>query len=517
MRYQIQSLALSVQRRGGVRWSRIEGWALGPAPPPPPPPPPSGTITPSLRVSYVPEGGGARTSVYAAADGSTTLNVTVPALLFFDATGTRCSATAVDEIDAWWRLRYRMSYDEAPGTWPISGMPSHYDEGEPIFGKVIETAGTKTFQLTVKNSNGTIAVRTITVVASNPPAPTVIELAAGSWPSWVDGTHYALRGDGNYLSFGDMEFAGHRDIIVSKIGAGADPQVSGFTPDNRDALALGAVQAPSRNIRLVDIDVSRYFNGSMGPQFCGIVRGRARTYEASAYDYLYEHGALSDVQRANLRFPRGVFLWKTGDLRCALLNQYVMISAFRELVMQGVRVIKDGPTGNHALRNSGFMHVYRHSQALATVSSASIVKHQAGNGQTAWVDDEDSVGTTTGARLWDHRPTSHLVMDMMLYHDVGSVIPDICVGAGAENNDVGYGHGVIQFCAFSNSRSAQNAWQSVAGLDVQVNGKAHSTRNIRLLDGTTYVTQSAGAYENNVPVDMRGPYLYETVDTRPVI
>lgn len=506
MRWQVNGIVLAIMASGAF-WS-----AAGASPPPPS----SGTISTVLRVSHVPDGS-ARQSTYAAADGSTVITGTAPLLLFFDAADTRCSATAPDEISAWWDLQYRLSYGYGAGqTWPISGKPYHYDDGEPLFGRVIEDAGTYTMSLAVKNQSGSVDIRPFTVIATAPPAPVIIEPSAGAWPAWVSGTHYALRAGGNYLGFGDIRMAGHHDIIISKVGAGADPQVSGFDPDYRDIRDFTEAVAPSRNIRLMDIDVSRYYSGAMGPQFCAVIRGRARTYEGAAFDYTYEHDATTDARRANCRYPRGVFLWKTGELRCPFLNQYVMITALREFVMQGVSVVKDGPTGNHAVRNSGRDHVQRHDELYAIVSSASIVKTQAGNGTTPWTDDDDAVGTLTGARAWDRRPTSRLVFADLAYHTATSVIPDICVGAGAENNDVGYGHGVSELIAFSNSVSRRNEWQSVAGLDVQVNGRGHSTRNIRLADGT-YVTQSAGAYPNNLPGGFNGPYRYETANTRPVI
>lgn len=512
MRYQINGLSLSIRR--GIRWRQ-----LGAPPAPPPPPPPSSTITPVLKVSRVPDGA-ARQTVTVAADGTTTITGVAPMLLFLDARDTRCSATAADEVSAWWHLQYRLDYDETPGqTWPLTGKPYGYDEGEPIFGRVIESPDTKTYVLSVKNPNGSISTRTLTFVATAPPEATIIEPSAGAWPTWVDEAHYALRGDVNYWSFGDIVMGGHRDIVISKIGSGADPIISGFNPDGRDIRDFTDVVDPTRNVRLVDIDVGRFYLGAMGPQFCGVVRGRVRTFDSAAFSYIYEHDATTDARRANLRIPRGVFLWKTGEMvpppaAGEYVPQYVMISMLRELVASGVDFWKNGGTGNHALRNTGKDHVISNSRLAAGVASASLVKHQAGNGVTPWTDSEDTVGTPTGTRAWEHRPAEFFVMRDMVYHRPGSVIPDICVGAGAENNDPGYGHGVIRFCAFSNSVAAGNLWQSFAGLDVQVNGQAHSTRNVRLADGT-YVTQSAGAYINNVPVEMRGPYLYETVNTRP--
>ena len=515
MRYQIQSLALLVQQNGGIRWTRKEGWTLGPAPPPPPPPPPppSSTITPSLRVSHVPDGS-ARQSTMVASDGSTVINGTVPLMLFFDAADSRCSSTATTDVEAWWNLRYQMNYGYGAGqNWSISGKPYSHDIGEPLFGRVIEAAGSYPMSLEIRNPSGGVRTLNFTVIATDPAPPTIIEVSAGAWPAWVSGTHYALRADGNYLSFGDIQMGGQRDIVISKVGTGADPLVSGFNPDNRDIRNVSEIVAPSRNIRLVDVDVDRYHSGAMGPQFCGAVRGRVRRYTGDAFDYWYEHEGTTTVRRSNIRYPRGVFLWKTGKLVCPPLDYYVLITTLREFVMQGVTVEKDGPTGNHAIRNKGRDHVHRHSAIYAIVASASLVKTQAGNGITPWTDSDDCAGTVEGTREWDHRPTSRLIFADMVFHTPTSVIPDICFGAGAENNEVGFGHGSSELIALSRSVSMENTWQAFAGLDVQMNGRGHSTRDVRLANGT-YVTQSAGAWVNNVPPGFNGPYLYETVDSR---
>lgn len=471
-------------------------------------------ITPSLRISHVPNGS-PRQSTYAAADGSTTITGTAPLLLFMDAGATRCVDTANDEISAWWDLGFYMNYGYGYGqTWGFYGEPYDYDYGEPLFARVVESSLTTTFQLEVWNADGYVETRQFTVIATEPPAPTIIEVAAGAWPTWVSGTHYALRAGGDYTAFGEMQMGGHYDIIVSKVGAGADPYITRFNPDSRSIAGTSTVLAPSRNIRLVDIDVGVYYNGAMGPQFCGCVRGRVRSFESDAFGYIYDNAANTEAERANTRIPRGLFLWKTGVMNPPSGSQYVMITSLRESAFQGVDFVKNGATGNHALRNYGRDLIYRHSRIYATVSSASLVKHQAGNGVDPWTDADDAVGSVTGPKTQEARPASRFVMSNMVYHTATSVIPDICVGAGAENNEIGYGHGSIELAAFSDSVSAENTWQSVADLDVQVNGRGHSTRNVRLQNGT-YVTQSAGAYVNNIPPGMNGPYRYETVNTRP--
>lgn len=451
----------------------------------------------------------------AALDGSTVITGPAPLLLFADAGGTRCSATAATETLAWWDLGHRIRYGYGTGqTWPISGADYSKDYGEPLFGRVVEDPGTYSMVYEVINSNGIIEQIPFTVIVTAQPAPTIIEVADGAWPAWTNGGHYALRAGANYSAFGTLPFAGHYDITISKVGEGADPIVGTVQLDSRNPTALATVENPSRNIRLVDIDVAELHCGAMGPQFCAAVRGRVRTYTAAAFSYVYDNNATTETQRANVRMPRGIFLWKTGELNCPSGDQYVMITTLREAVVEGVNIVKNGPTGNHALRNYGRDHVWRHNRLSTTVSSASLIKTQAGNGVVAWTDNEDTIGTVTGTKAFEHRPASRFVFANMVYHTPTSVIPDICVGAGAENNDPGYGHGVSEYIAFSDSVSAENTWQSVAALDTQVNGRAHSTRNVRLANGT-YVTQSAGAYEVNVPVEFRGPYRYETVNTRP--
>jgi hypothetical protein len=474
-----------------------------------------GDITPDLKVEYVDTNGNLQT-VTVATDGSTTISGIAPFLVHFDASGTRSThSSGNSESGAWWHLGYRINYDEnIGGTWPWYGASRDEDTGEPIFDRVFTTTGTKNVRLRIRDGAGNETTVSLSVVVSAPPAPTIIDPSAGSWPAFSSNSHYALVAGGNYTSFGELGCAGLHNVLFSKTGSGADPIIGTFAPETRDLST--SVLTPSANIRIQDIDCALFRTSIIGYRYCGAVRGRVRTFENGSFEWYYDNVATTANERENIRWPRGTFFWDIGEINPLSGAQYIMIAGFRVLCAHGVDFHKNQVVANHALRNFGLSHNYRHCRIRASVASASLVKHQAGRGTDLW-NDFDQVGTITGPKYRYEYPSSKFVMAQMVYHAPGSTIPDICVSAGAENADPDGPIGTIELAAFSDSVSAQDAWQLVAGLDTQMNGRILSTRNIRLNNGTgAYVTQSANSYITNVPPSFQGPYLYETVNTRPV-
>ena len=482
--------------------------------PPPDPDPDPSAITPSLVVEYVDTSGDLQSTTINP-DGSTVINAVAPFLMFLDASGTR-SVNRATEVDAWWYLGYRINYGEGlGGTWTFGGASRDEDTGEPIFGRAMTTVGSNLVRLKIKDGPTDEETISFTANISAPPTPTIIETSAGTWPTFTSGSHYQLRADGDYRSFGTLSCNGLHNILFSKVGSGADPRIARFAPENRGNST--AVLTPARNIRLLDIDCEEFYASIIGFRYCGVVRGRVRTWGNDAPNYYYDQPDCDTAgERENLRYPRGVFLWDCGELNPPSGSNYVMISAFRRLVMSGVDSNKTGVTGNHNLRNSGESCVYRHNRLRNSVASASIIKIQAGSGTTPW-GSGDQYGTITGSKERYAYPTTRIVHQSNVYHAAGSVLPDICVGAGPENNDPGGDLGAVELVSFTDSIGYHPTWQLVAGNDVQMNGKSLSTRNIRLNNGTGgYATQSAGSYPNNIPGGWNGPYLYETTNSRPV-
>lgn len=482
--------------------------------PDPDPDPEPSAITPNLVVEYVDTSGNLQSATINP-DGSTEINAVAPFLMFLDARGTR-SENRTTELAAWWYLGYRMNYGEdIGGTWTYGGASRDEDTGEPIFGRAMTNVGANVVSLKVKDGPTDEETISFTANLSAPPTPTIIEVSAGAWPSFTSGSHYQLRADGDYRSFGTLGTPGLHNILFSKVGSGADPRIARFAPESRGNSST--VLTPARNIRIMDIDCEEFFVSIIGIRYCGAIRGRVRTFGNDAPAYYYDQpDADTAGERENLRYPRGVFLWDTGELNPPSGTNYNMITALRNFFAYGVDFHKNGLSGNHCLRNSGTIHVHRHCRLRSSVSAASLIKIQAGSGTTPW-GAEDQYGTITGTKSRYAYPTNYIVFQNNVYHATGSTIPDICMGAGPENNDPGGDLGAVEYVAFSDSVSAQNAWQLVAGLDVQVNGRNLGTRNIRLNNGTgAYVTQSAGSYPNNIPGGWDGPYLYETASTRPV-
>ncbi len=471
------------------------------------------SVIPSLVVEYV-DGEGTLQTVQVAQDGSTEIAGAAPLLVFFDATGTRSDTEDTPEA-AWWDIGYRLDYGESlGGVWDYGGGSRDEDLGEPVFGRVFTRPGAYVVRLRVRDGVGNESELQLAVATSEPPEPVVIEPDLATWPALTSGSHYQLRAGGDYRGLGELRCGGLHNVLFSKLGEGEDPRIGRFSPEDRGLSST--VLTPARHIRTMDIDVEELHISVIGTQYSGAVRGRVRTFTGDPIGYYYDNAANSEAERENVRYPHGVFLWDTGEINPPSGDQYIMIAALRNFVAQGVDFHKNGAAGNHALRNSGENHVYRHFRVRASVPSASLIKHQAGPGTLAW-GSADQYGTVDGAKAAYDHPASKFVMQSGVFHAPGSTIPDICVGAGPENNDVGGQVGAVELMAFSDCVSGQDAWQSVAGTDVQMNGRVLSTRNVRLDEGRgDYVTQSAGAYTNNVPPGWDGPYRYEAENTRPV-
>jgi hypothetical protein len=355
--------------------------------------PPSGDIAPALTVEYVDASGVLQSTLVES--GVTTISGTAPFLLHLDATASRLptayAAQGVHtdaEVYAYLMGGFRMNYGEGVGgVWPYGGTSRDEDTGAPIFGRAFTVAGTHTARLKLRDSLGNEQTVSFNVVVSAPAAPTIIEVAAGSWPTWVSGTHYALRADGNYTSFGAMDFNGLHNVIVSKTGAGADPIVGTVRYDSRNVVDLPEASISlSRGIRLLDIDVALLEEGGLQFVHCGIVRGRCRTFQGGIKEFYYDNDATTVNQRNSIRQARGMFFFDCGEIIRGPDN-YCMIGFAWKRHIQGV-----------------YMHM--HSAAGASVATARLYDHESsirncqfgssyqdGNWQT-WVT---MIGTSIGA------------------------------------------------------------------------------------------------------------------------
>lgn len=292
MRYQINSLALSI-RRGSARWRTLQDMVESePPPPPPPPPPPSGDITVSLVAS--------RTSGPA------------PLAVHFSAVGTTTSIEGV--TDPFRQLLYTFDYgDPGSGTWPISGGSKNSDASGPLGAHVFEAPGTYTVRCT-GSRGGSSGYQEVTITVTDPAtvyagtntvyispsanyagAPAGAELRTTT-PPIASGKRYMLR---RGESFGALNIPhGVTGTQVVAAGSGAKPVLSSVS------IGTGG-QAPNdsypSDVSLVDLSVNGGITQtSAGRRFLFLRVDQPSTLEFnlnSAIDYW------SDPSRFGLSMP----------------------------------------------------------------------------------------------------------------------------------------------------------------------------------------------------------------------
>jgi hypothetical protein len=325
---------------------------------------PTGDLLPALTVTYVDTAG--ELQVTPVVDGVTSISGVAPFSVHFDASGSRGVLSNNDsEEEAFHNLGYRLNYGENLGTtWAYpegANLSEDEDFGPPIFGRVFTTTGTKTVRLKCRDSAGAEAQISFTVVVSAPASPTIIETSAGSWPTLVDGTHYGLRAGGNYTSFGPLDTALRANILFSKVGAGANPVIGVWRPDDTFAPDDDPVTfRPARNIRLQDIDVASIGTRAVGYQFCSAVRCNISSGTGDLLGFVYGADGTTANRRANIRRPRGLFIWKCSVGR--MNDNYVYIMHARHWHMYGCDIAHSGDVGPTS--SSAMVRAYGHESSF---------------------------------------------------------------------------------------------------------------------------------------------------------
>jgi hypothetical protein len=487
--------------------------------------PPSGDIAPALTVEYVDASGVLQSTLVES--GVTTVSGTAPLLMHFDAGASRFpaafAAQAVHtdtEVFAHLMGGYRLNYGEGTtGTWPYGGTSRAEDTGAPIFGHAFTVVGTHTTRLKLRDTLGNEQTVSFDVVVSAPAAPTIIEVAAGAWPSWVSGTHYALRADGNYTSFGAMNFNGLHNIIVSKTGAGADPIVGIFRPDSRNVVNLPEASISlSRGIRFLDIDVAEMQENGLQFVHCGVVRGRCRTFLSGPKEYYYDNDATTVNERNSLRQTRGLFLIDCGEMNRGPDN-YVMIGIGWHRHMKGVYFHLETPGG----ASVAVTRLYEHESSIRNCQFG--LTTQDGQVQT-WMT---YIGTSIGADY----PTDYVPVawtDQIGRPDGSGVykvinrrssIQDCYCGVPGQAwpNGPGSIGGPVNTSWLAELLTVENVVVNLTGApaypiteNVSMSGRNLAARNFKYVGGAdvavTPTTPQDAAYD--------GPYFNESTNSRPV-
>ncbi len=480
----------------------------------------NGAITPSLVVEYV-DTSGVRQTRTVAADGSTSITGVAPFLVHFDATGTRSVVTTGDsEPEAYNNIGYRLNSGEAiGGTWTYGGRSRDEDTGPPIFGRVYTQTGTFTARLRCRDSESNESTRSFTVVVTAPPTAALITVASGSWPTFTSGSHYSLEAGGNYTSFGQLSCDALHNILFSKSGSGADPIISTFQPDSRNN--VDSVITAARNIRIQDIDCASFTPSNVGFQYCGAVRGRVRR----SFPPSYSDGS-NATQRNNHRYPRGMFLWDTGEMNPDVGEQYVWLTAGRHVHLAGVVMHKNGAAGNHTVRSLHHKSSMRHCNFYATVAVVTHFKQQAlevtaGDGQPdSWEINDDRVRPSDGSRKYGY-PNSYFVLHSNQFDRAGTTLADNAVAIAPQFDDTPAPDEGHEFNALEDCIAANANFNNQNPNVVDLGGRYLSVRNVRMSMGTgTYATLGNGSKNsNNIPPGWNNPgsvNLVESVNTRPV-
>lgn len=308
-----------------------------------------------LAADYVDTSGNFLTAV---ADNDTTPTITgvAPFVVWFDGTASVSVATDADTPGkAWRRLNCRFNSGEwLSGNWSISGMNKNVVEGPgAVMGHVFTSVGTHHLTMTRVDSEGRQGSIGINVVCNAPPAPVIIEPSAGAWPTWVSGTHYALRANGDYRSFGTINLSGLHNILISKIGSGADPRVSQVNFDSRNTVSTPTTRP--RNCRTDGINAAYIEESSIGPLHCAVINHSGSFfYGSSGIEYHWPNVASDNPNRETIRNnmarSRAVAFWNCADIT-SRGDSYVFIGQAKNWIFRNCQLRKT--TGN------GAQHVFR--------------------------------------------------------------------------------------------------------------------------------------------------------------
>ncbi|MDM7943806.1 MAG: hypothetical protein QUV35_14365 [Hydrogenophaga sp.] len=384
--------------------------------------------------------------------GQTTVTGVAPFLVKFDGSGTRAPAalraqSAITDPEAYAFLMtgYRLNYGEnRGGVWQYpqgSSYSRDEDTGPPVFSYVYQTPGSYPVRLRTRDALGNEADVQLNVVVNAPPAPFPIRPTDGRWPNFVSGNRYTLEANGDYRSFGALETGGRHNIVIEKVGTGADPTISTFSPDGRSkALATRPVEFRAAHIRLVNVDIGHFQVGQRGYDYVGVIGGVVRRFSDAGAVFLWHEG--TDIARSNVRFGRGLFFQDTELRSTAAGSGYIMFGTFNGLHARNTRFVhaENGPTTYAMLRVYGSNFTFRNnlwfSQVDGGLGNGTLISMLATGGQTQtqWRDD-DTVGPTNGtssSQAYGYISEKQILQNNQL-HASGSFLTNGVAVAGGGN------------------------------------------------------------------------------------
>lgn len=494
------------------------------------PPEPSTDIIPALSVEYVDTSGDRQTT--SVVDGVTTITGIAPFSVQFDASGTRAptafaaqGAIADEEAYAYLMCGYRINYGDGGGSWSYPEGTSYAqqeDTGPPLFVHTFKNAGTHHVRLKVRDAQGRETTISMHVVVNAPPAATHIPTSQGSWPSWTSGARYTLQADGNYTSFGDMEFGAHHGIIAEKTGSGADPIVSGIRPENRSRAAGGDTRR-SANLRFINLDIGNFTEELRGFDHVTILGGIMRRYTYSALMYFWHEG--TEATRSLSRYSRGLFIEGCDVRNSGTTDKYIMFGMCRGLHVRNsvLRHIANGDATYSMIRMYGGYHSFRNCLCRVDVdpvpgslgTSTSFLSIDAEEPAIDWRDDDlaGPVSQTTQQANYLYINKSSFVHNSQIFADgsfrtngIASIGGGNITGTRKVAAKLGGWEDVVFYPAPPVASSVQNS---------EIGGQYMFWRNVKASMGAGGdIGASTGT--GQMPAGFDGPYLVETTNSRPV-
>jgi len=494
----------------------------------------TGPLSPALNVEFV-DAQGVRQSV-PVISGQTTVSGVAPFLIKFDASATRATAafnaqTAIPDPEAYAFLMtgYRLNYGEnRGGVWQYpqgSSFSRDEDTGPPLFSYVYQTPGSYPVRLRTRDALGNEANIQLNVVVNTPPAPILIRPTDGRWPTLVSGNRYGLQANGDYRSFGSLDTGGRHNIVIEKVGSGADPMIATFSPDGRSKFdATQQLEYRASHIRLVNVDIGHFSEGQRGFDYVGVIGGVVRRFTEGGQANLWQEG--TNIIRSNVRYARGLFFQDTELRSTAAGSGYIMIGSFNGLHARNTRFVhaENGSTTYAMLRVYGSNFTFRNNLWFSQVDGGSgngtLISMLSLAGQTpmAWRND-DAVGPVSGtsnSQNYGYISEKQILQNNQMYAS-GSFLTNGISSVGSGNPDganlvyprlMGWEDNV--FMPSGNiARTIQNG---------ELYGQYNFWRNNRKDGGRgAFVSSSTAAPNRSVgdQTTFNGPVLSESDNSRP--
>lgn len=469
-------------------------------------------LTHSVELEFV-DGSGVMQTLTATPGSGLSITLPLGSHLWLDATACRSVETnANTEGGAWRRLGNRFDFGEGLGTWALTGGDKNVVVGAPVAGYLYRNPGTYTIRHWIRDTAARQSLVSITVTV--PALAAGVDIAVGgSWPTWASNTVYNLAAGTDHSAKGGWNWAGLHNVVLRKVGAGADPITGALSWHNVNI--SDSVQVRTRGCRIIDIDASSVNESSVGSLYCSVVGGPGIVYETGVGEYYWSNEATTNTARDNIKFTRGLALWDCGVVTSNSSN-YVMIASMKNLTLRHVDFNKTtGDSGQHVFRGwfGGLDARESRFRSASGVSFMSFNKITGADNSTmdAWPSD-DRVGMLTPSLRLVRPVCRKIVLQKNLYGASGSNnASGTNVEVMPENNDVDVDQ-AIELVAVEDNR-----WFAASpnGVDSGFSGRHYQYANNRWNDGAgVAVTFATDVRLNRTPAGWEGPY--DNI-TRPVV